>query len=218
MAALHVCNAARSFRKVPGPLEKDTEHNKANEAKRRADIADELRRRGLNEEEYLYLRNVIAERSVLTHDVSKDPAIATPCLFWQGRKNQGYGIFMYKYVQFLAHVIVCEALMGKTPNGYVVAHKCGNKCCAAPEHLSIHMATRRENGQDAVRHSDRVCKLSAHDVHEIRASGDLADKQNLTAAAKKYNITLLYLKQLIKGKTWSWLKAPGMTDSLILST
>lgn len=198
---------------LSGPLQKDTENNKAIEARRRADIADKLRRRGLDKDEYLHLQALIAARSVITHDVSKDPEVTTPCLFWQGRKIQGYGTLKYKYVEFLAHVLVCEALLGKTPHGYVVAHKCGNKCCVAPEHLSI--ATRQENGQDAVRHGDLICKLSARDVHEIRASCDLADKIKIAAAAKKYNITKLYLKKIIKGKTWSWLKAPGMTVSRV---
>ena len=106
-------------------------------------------------------------------------------------------------MQFRAHVIVCEALMGKTPPGYVVAHACGNKSCVAPNHLS--MATYQENGQDAVRHGDLICKLSAQDVYHIRQSCDSANASSLQAAAKNFQVSIACIKNIIKGRSWSWL-------------
>ena len=196
---------------LPGGPGRETQDQKAIEVARRAKIAKDLRERGLTAAEYQKLRMLIISKSLPTDGISKDSEINTPCQVWQGRYEQGYGKLMFKYVQFKAHVIVCEALMGKTPTGYVVAHKCGNKCCVAPDHLTL--ATYQENGLDSVRHGDANCKLSVQDVHAIKMSCDLENAETLRIAANDHNITIAHVKQILKGRSWSWLSDPKMMMS-----
>lgn len=66
------------------------------------------------------------------------------CWEWWGTiYNTGYGRFMVKKKQYLAHRWSYEHYVGPIPSGMVIDHLCRNRSCVNPEHLEP--VTNEEN-------------------------------------------------------------------------
>lgn len=66
------------------------------------------------------------------------------CWFWNGYKDKdGYGIFTLLRKRRKAHRVSWYAVNGMIKDGYVIHHKCKNRSCVNPSHLS--QVSKREN-------------------------------------------------------------------------
>lgn len=133
------------------------------------------------------------------------------CLIWPYVRNfGGYGaVFVTGHTRIVSRY-VCELLNGERPSDeHEAAHSCGNghKGCVAPRHLS--WKTRKENGEDKIRHGNSLrgekspkAKLTAADVREIRA---LRGTMTRLEIANRFGIKLPTLDGIYSGKNWGWL-------------
>ena len=71
------------------------------------------------------------------------------CWEWDGVIRMGYGRFSKDGRMQTAHRVSWEIHHGPIL-GYLVLHKCDNKCCVNPEHLFL--GTQRDNVRDMVNH------------------------------------------------------------------
>lgn len=155
----------------------------------------------LSDDDYRFLIDKISKKVTITPDISKDPSIKTPCKIWNGRTCRGYGKLSHKYKGYRPHVLVCEYSMGtRTSPDLIIRHLCGNKLCCSDDHLTF--GTSSENVIDSMKHGDLVHKLSAHDVYEIRKIADITDKVAIQNVALRFDISINYVKQILKGDVW----------------
>lgn len=72
----------------------------------------------------------------LTWDDWYEPEPMSGCFLWVGAVNQaGYGQKQHAGKVRLAHRIAFEMAKGPIPDGLVIDHKCGVRCCVNPDHL-----------------------------------------------------------------------------------
>jgi HNH endonuclease len=147
----------------------------------------------------------IAAKVRITHGISKDPTITTPCHIYTGYLSSGYGIINYHNLTIHVHIIACENKMNqRTPEGLLVRHTCGNKHCANPGHLKF--GTPAENFVDSVLHGDIVTKLSPEDVRKIR-NISLMDKEAILEAVEEYGVyDTRYIRDIINSKVWAFVE------------
>lgn len=128
------------------------------------------------------------------------------CLFWNfGQRGKGYGEIWLDGKIRGAHIIVCEAVYGPKPEGYEVAHSCGNRLCVAPRHLR--WATRSQNHADKLLHDTHhrgerhpSVKITEEDVFDIRKS-----KETYRVIAARYGISETQVYNIRNYKKWAWL-------------
>lgn len=97
-------------------------------------IAEEIKRRGLDQAFFARLRKVKA----------------SACWLWRGHCNSdGYGQYKVRGMgTLLAHRVAFELATGKSADGLVVRHSCDTPRCCRPEHLLL--GTHAENVADRV--------------------------------------------------------------------
>lgn len=174
------------------------------ESQRRLTVTNEIEKNGLSFNDYNIMIERINAKLLEKKNISKNPEIKTPCKLWQGANNRGYGIIHYKYKKYMVHIIVCEFISKmKVPSKSIVRHICGNKQCCSSDHLL--MGTCQENSIDSVKHNDTKCKITAHDVLNIRSETTLSDKKKIDDISKKYKITKTHIIYILKNKTWTWI-------------
>lgn len=186
-----------TWRHIPGPA------NKPKPVREERETA-KFTRDDLDEEVMKMLVAKIATRVQITHNISKDPTITTPCHIFTGTTTRGYGYVCHRGLDLRAHVIVCEYTSKmRTPEKHVVRHLCGNPLCCAADHLRI--GTYRENSIDSVLHGSSVAKLSADDVQAIRRI-PLTDTTAIQQAAVQYDVTCAHVQAIITGRRWGFLE------------
>lgn len=146
----------------------------------------------------------LAELLTASHD-------GQSCIFWPFRRNEhGYGVVRQGNKTAIASRVICEAIHGMpaTPE-HQAAHSCGNGHlgCVNPLHLS--WKTHTENQRDRFRHGTHcrgerspTVKLTRSQVREIRA---LKGLEPALVIAQRYGVGETAIKNIFKGKTWSWL-------------
>ncbi len=104
----------------------------------------------------------------------KTKRCANGCIEWTGyTAGSGYPEFRVGKKAFAAHRISYEYFHNKIPDGLFVRHKCDNKLCVNPAHLTI--GTHQQN-MDDMRERGRANpgnrKLSEKDVRAMRRAKD----------------------------------------------
>jgi hypothetical protein len=126
-------------------------------------------------------------------------------------KATGYFKVGYGYKDVHAHRFMYERFHGTIPEGYVVRHKCNNRSCVAPHHLTI--GTQKDNVDDMVK-SGRVgsAKLNSLQALFIRAiSPTIKTPENpgadlpQTEVAEWFGVDRAQIRRIITGKTWKHL-------------
>jgi hypothetical protein len=129
------------------------------------------------------------------------------CWNWQGaNKGNGYGHTSHGP----AHRHAYRLLVGPTPKGLDVCHKCDNRGCINPDHLFLgtradNMADCKAKGRtargDALgdRKADKgsAAKLTWDDVRAIRASSEKPK-----SIAVKYGVTNDNINRIRRHDTW----------------
>lgn len=130
------------------------------------------------------------------------PNVLTPCHLYQGRlyKN-GYGHIKFKGIDYLAHILACEAKQSKKRENskQVVRHLCDTAQCCNPEHLFF--GTSQQNAIDAIPHN-RSRKLTVDQVKEIKLllrEGQMTNKE----IASHYLISDSIISNIKTGRKWS---------------
>lgn len=192
---VHVVNnidCGSSWAHLPGPPNKPMKVASAKDRATRDDLTEDI---------MATLLSRIQAKVDVTPGISKDPAITTPCHIFTGASIYGYGNLKYKNTNFRTHVLVCEHKMKKrTPDNFVVRHRCGNRLCCAADHLEF--GTRTENWLDAIAHGDIECKFSVDEVRRIRTI-PITDTLAIQQAAENHKVRYDYIQGIINRRIWS---------------
>lgn len=132
------------------------------------------------------------------------------CWEWTGSKRvDGYGQCWKDEVLQKAHRVMWELTHGKIPDGFVVRHKCRNKC-VNPNHLEL--GTHTDNMRDKIRDGTAsrmkgekhpMAKLNEKQVQEIRKQLEDYKYGLLSKLAREYNITPQMISLIWKNKSWN---------------
>jgi hypothetical protein len=133
------------------------------------------------------------------------------CIFWPYAKHRkGFGLVRHNGKTVVASRLVCELAFGAPKDTKLqAAHSCGNghRGCVNPRHLR--WASRLENAADQIMHGTRkrgkkvnTCKLSEHDVRQIRA---LLPSQSMSSIAAQFGVSVGAIKNIETGRNWAWL-------------
>jgi hypothetical protein len=110
------------------------------------------------------------------------------CWLWVGNiGHDGYGRCKWQNQTVGAHRVFYERFHGPSPAGKEVHHKCRNRACVNPAHLSA--VTRAENTQDG-----GSAKLRPDDVREIRRVMD--------ELCERYGVSPGALREVALRRTW----------------
>lgn len=134
------------------------------------------------------------------------------CLIWPFyRDDKGYASIVRNGVSTSGSMVMCAAAHGGAPtSGHETAHSCGNghEGCIHPQHLR--WATRKENGEDKVRHGRSIrgeaaslAKITQADVVAIKANLRLGRRQKDIAV--EFGVSPQLISAIKNGHCWSWL-------------
>lgn len=99
-----------------------------------------------------------------------------------------------------AHRVSYEIFNGQIPDGLCVMHRCDNRGCVNPHHLSL--GSHKENTRDCISKGRfRVRKLSIAQVSEIRRKYSLG-KSTYRGLAREFDTTKSNIEKIVKGETW----------------
>jgi hypothetical protein len=137
----------------------------------------------------------------------------TGCWEWNaGTSHSGYG----NYRNVNAHRFSYTLTYGSIEKELVVMHKCDNRKCVRPDHLSVgtykdNSIDMRNKNRNAVflgeEHGQSV--LTESQVRYIRKNyirGTRWAPGNSDILASQFNISVNHVTALVRGDKWQWLK------------
>lgn len=116
---------------------------------------------------------------------------STGCWPWMRGTNRGYGVVWFGGKAHKAHRVVFEMANGAIPSGLHLHHKCENRACVNPDHVTL--VTRAEH----TRFSPQV-KLSVADVEEILRIGSSVSQR---ALARRFGCHQTRIGQVLRAGT-----------------
>lgn len=123
----------------------------------------------------------------------------TGCWVWSMMRDRGgYSKLFWRGKTWLGHRLFYEVLVGPTPKGYVLDHKCRNRACVNIHHLEpVKPKVNVRRGSKA--------KLSVEDVRMIRRChkrGVKTGKNTTSALARKYGVNPSAILKIVTRQTW----------------
>lgn len=120
--------------------------------------------------------------------VEQPGPLPTPCWVWQrATQGDGYGCLWYQRKYHLAHVVYYERAFGPVPKKKELHHRCENKGCVNPYHLTPVTSVEHHGYHDR--------RISDDDVRAIRSMGDVPT----TVIMELFHITRAYANRIRKG-------------------
>lgn len=136
------------------------------------------------------------------------------CWNWKlATDRYGYGKVRIGGVVYIAHRAAYEIANSCVPNGKHVLHSCDNRICCNPAHLKP--GSHLDNMHDMDARGRRVGVRAARNMtlekaNELRQDFKMgASKRGL---ARKYNISPVYVRQILGGKYWKIPPSPLQED------
>ncbi|AJQ88067.1 HNH endonuclease [Xanthomonas oryzae pv. oryzae] len=116
------------------------------------------------------------------------------CWKWLGRvTDEGRAVKQFNGNPMPAQRWIWQQLFGPIKLGFVVYSTCGDHACCNPHHLRCgFMADANRSGNSAV--------LLAEDVAQLRKDRENGLDDRLIA--EKYGISVSYVRQVAKGRSW----------------
>ena len=130
------------------------------------------------------------------------------CWEWQRyRMPCGYGRIRHGGRMELTHRLSYLAFNGDIPDGLVVRHKCDNKCCVNPEHLTL--GTQKDNVKDAIdrgqfvyRENPKGAKHHMAKLNEKQVMEVYNSTQTQSSLAETYGVSRQLISAIKRGKLW----------------
>lgn len=99
------------------------------------------------------------------------PRLDSACVLFDGcRQKNGYGKVTVRGRQLYAHRVAYEQAFGPIPRGLLVMHKCDNRLCINPKHLSL--GTHADNSADMVLKGRQVTRPLVGDLNGMSKLSD----------------------------------------------
>ena len=133
------------------------------------------------------------------------------CWNWKlATDRYGYGKVRIGGVVCIAHRVAYEIVNGLIPNGKHILHKCDNRICCNPTHLYTGTHLDNVHDMDAKGRRARLGKppqkMTFEKASSLRKDFQLgATKRSL---ARKYDISPVYVRQILRGKYWKIPSSP----------
>jgi len=137
------------------------------------------------------------------------------CWLWKGEKlSNGYGSFKHAGISVHAYRIAWMLTHPDAPtgNGLCLRHRCGNRPCCNPNHLS--RGTTKENAQDRTTHGTQTRGSTHHNsifteeqVYAILC--DHADGVPATILAERHGVGYDTIWQILTRKQWLHVPLPA---------
>lgn len=133
-------------------------------------------------------------------------SVTPGCWIWNaGLTEDGYGVFVAKRKNWMAHRFSYEFYVEPIPKGLFVCHRCDNPLCVNPDHLFLgtpldNMLDKTAKGRNlspkGVRHGSN--KLSEDQVRAIRQDGRF-----LKDISRDYGVSIANISSIKKRTIWS---------------
>ncbi len=129
------------------------------------------------------------------------------CWEWTGgRFRNGYGRTFVNSQGVGAHRVAYQDQIGPIPAGMLVMHRCDNKPCVRPSHLTLgtpadNMADMARKGRSLRGQRNHEAKLDENAVRIIRSYIGIRSK---AALARDFGVSETAITNVIRGKTWAW--------------
>lgn len=135
------------------------------------------------------------------------------CWEWLGSLSRsGYGQFMVAHKALRAHRYSYEIHIGGIPAGLDILHKCDNKKCVNPNHLTA--GTKQDNIADKVAKDRQAkgmkmhfAKLTDDQVREIRRRYKRTGYHgsNMMQLVREFKVARSTMTDIVRGKRWKHL-------------
>lgn len=133
------------------------------------------------------------------------------CWDWTAyRQKRGYGVFVFKSKDELAHRVSWILKNGEIPAGMCICHKCDNPSCVRPGHLFI--GTHKDNMNDRnkkgrarggshVGENNPTAKLTKHQAAEIRRRY-IFRKVTSRMLSKEFGVSNQTIINIVHNRVW----------------
>lgn len=136
------------------------------------------------------------------------------CWEWRSKSGTGKRAYTsYKNKAWSASRLAWTLSFGEIPDGLCVCHICDNPPCCNPNHLFLgtqqdNVDDRERKGRNKLPHSlgeeHGQSKLTEVQVLSIRK--EYVAGETYRSLAKKYGVTFGAIRNIVKYRTWGWLR------------
>jgi len=122
------------------------------------------------------------------------------CHEWRSQiKRDGYGRFHHEGRSQSAHRVAYQLYLGEIPDGKVVMHKCDNRICVNPDHLSVGSLQDNIKDMDIKQRRGTKSKLTYAQVEEIKEMAK--DRFSQFVIAEAYGVHQTTISRIVLEKT-----------------